>query len=145
MGLTVTNLLHDVDLVLGMNWLQTVNPIVDWCGAKLYVPNAVHTALLQGNWLEDHVQAGTVTVLSSEKGFKKMNDERIQKKIAILKCPRFWREQTNAVNLRTNSSKRGVMYVGQTTYNYLKMSLHYDYYVHYISISCLYFVLPCAH
>ena len=47
-GLTVTNLLHDVDLVLGMNWLQTVNPIVDWCGAELYVPNAVHTALLQG-------------------------------------------------------------------------------------------------
>ena len=48
-GLTVTNLLHDVDLVLGMNWLKLVNPIVDWCGAKLYVPNAVHTALLQGN------------------------------------------------------------------------------------------------
>ena len=46
MGLTVANLLHDVDLMLGMNWLQTVNPIVDWCGAKLYVPNAVHTALL---------------------------------------------------------------------------------------------------
>ena len=32
--LTVTNLLHDVDLVLGMNWLKLVNPIVDWCGAK---------------------------------------------------------------------------------------------------------------
>ena len=45
-GLTVTNLLHDVDLVLGMNWLKLVNPIVDWCGAKLYVPNAVDPALL---------------------------------------------------------------------------------------------------
>ena len=28
-GLIITNLLHDVDLVLGMNWLQTFNPIVD--------------------------------------------------------------------------------------------------------------------
>ena len=28
-GLTVTNLLHEVDLVLGMNWLQLVNPMVD--------------------------------------------------------------------------------------------------------------------
>ena len=52
-GLTVTTLLHDVDLVLGMNWLKLVNPIVEWCGAKLYVPNAVHTALLKVNWLED--------------------------------------------------------------------------------------------
>ena len=63
-GLTVTTLLHDVDLVLGMNWLKLVNPIVDWCGARLYVPNIVHTALLKGNWLEDHVKVGTVTVLS---------------------------------------------------------------------------------
>ena len=28
-GLTVTNLFHKVDLVLGMNWLQLVNPVVD--------------------------------------------------------------------------------------------------------------------
>ena len=56
-GLTVTNLLHDVDLVLGINWLQMVNPLVEWCGAKLYVPKAVHTALLQGDWLADHVQS----------------------------------------------------------------------------------------
>ena len=45
-GLTVTNLLHEVDLVLGINWLQLVGPVVDWCGAKLYVLNAVNTALL---------------------------------------------------------------------------------------------------
>ena len=51
----MTNLLHEVDLVLGINWLQLVNPVVDWGGGKLYVPNAVHTALLQGDWLEGHV------------------------------------------------------------------------------------------
>ena len=33
-GLTVTNLLHEVGLVLGINWLQLINPVVDWCGAK---------------------------------------------------------------------------------------------------------------
>ena len=46
-GLTVTNLLHEVDLVLGINWLQLVNPVVDWSSGKIYLPNAVHTALLQ--------------------------------------------------------------------------------------------------
>ena len=44
--LTMTNLLHDLDLVLGMNWLPLVNPVVDWGGAKLYVPNVVQTTLL---------------------------------------------------------------------------------------------------
>ena len=46
MGLTVTNLLHEVDLMLGINWLQLVNLVVDWSGARSYVPNAIHTALL---------------------------------------------------------------------------------------------------
>ena len=49
LGLTVTNLLHKVGLILGHNWLQLVNPIVDWSSARLYVPNAVNTALLQGD------------------------------------------------------------------------------------------------
>ena len=63
-GLTVTNLLHEVDLVLGINWLQLVNPVVDWSSGKIYLPNAVHTALLQGDWLKGHVKSGTVTVLA---------------------------------------------------------------------------------
>ena len=29
-NLTVTNLLHNVDLVLGVNWLELVNPVIDW-------------------------------------------------------------------------------------------------------------------
>ena len=73
-GLTGTNLLHEVDLVLGINWLQLVNAVVDWGGGKLYVPNAVHTALLQGDWLEGHVQSGTVTVLSCEEKLNCMQD-----------------------------------------------------------------------
>ena len=107
-GLTVTNLLHEVDLVLGINWLQLVNPVVDWSGARLYVPNAVHTALLQGNWLEGHVHAGTVTVLSSEMELQQMKNAAVQEKISILKCPKFWRIKTNdTVNSRANSFKKG--------------------------------------
>ena len=45
-GLTVTNLLYEVDLVLGMNWLQLVNLVIDRGSGRLYIPNAVHTALL---------------------------------------------------------------------------------------------------
>ena len=45
-GLTITNLLHEVDLMLGINWLQLFNLAVDWSGGKIYLPNAIHTALL---------------------------------------------------------------------------------------------------
>ena len=55
-GLTVTSLLHEVDLVLGVNWLQLVNPVVDWSNGKVYLPNAIYTALQQGDWLEGHVK-----------------------------------------------------------------------------------------
>ena len=47
-GLTITSLLHEVGLVLGMNWLQLISPVIDWSSGKVYLPNAVHTALLQG-------------------------------------------------------------------------------------------------
>ena len=63
-GLTITSLLHEVDLVLGMNWLQLVSLVIDWSSGKVYLPNAVHTTLLQGDWLEGHVKSGTVTVLA---------------------------------------------------------------------------------
>ena len=60
-GLTVTKLLHGVDLTLGINWSS----------GKGYLPNEVHTALLQGDWLVDHVKVGIVTVLSSEDDLQK--------------------------------------------------------------------------
>ena len=89
-GVMVTNLLHEVDLVLGMNWLQLVHPVVDWGSGRLYIPNAVHTALLQGDWLEGHVQSGIITVLSSAEELKCLQDQRMQRQISVLKNPKFW-------------------------------------------------------
>ena len=107
-GLTVTSLLHDVDLVLGINWLQLVSPVIDWSSGKVYLPNAVHTALLQRDWLAGHVQAGTVTVLAGEEQLRTMNETEDKNKIAILKCPKFWRvaeKNDKGQNSWTNSFK----------------------------------------
>ena len=123
-GLTVTNLLHDVDLVLGMNWLQLVNPVIDWCGGKLYIPNAVHTALLQGSWLENCIKVGTVTVLSSEEELCQLKDERVKSGISVLKTPKFWKWQKNEKNdknSRANFNKEGEWaYVHDNNCNLLK-------------------------
>ena len=63
--LTVTSLLHNADIILGMNWLQAVRPVIDWVTGEIYIPNSVTTSLMQGEWLQSAVKAGTVTVLSS--------------------------------------------------------------------------------
>ena len=46
--LTVSQLMYDTDIILGLTWLKTVNPIVDWLSGKLYVPNAINTSLILG-------------------------------------------------------------------------------------------------
>ena len=81
------------------------------------MPNVVHTTLLQGDWLAGHVQARTVTMLSSEDALLRMNEAEAQKKIAILKCPRFWKTTADVSNSRTNFFNEGVNY--DTTWGYL--------------------------
>ena len=109
-GLTVTNLVHEVDLVLGMNWLQLVKPAVDWGSGRLYVPNALHTALLQGDWLEGHVQSGTVTILSSAEELKCLQDERMQRQISMLKNPKLWTDAVGSTILRAKFSEGHAKY-----------------------------------
>ena len=36
-NLTVTSLLHQVDLVLGVLWLKRVNPLIDWNAGAMYL------------------------------------------------------------------------------------------------------------
>ena len=79
----------------------------------MYLPNAVHTALLQGDWLEGHVKAGTVTVLAGEEELKAMNELEDKNKIAVLKYPKFWRVAGDATNSWTN------FFEGRVSWGYL--------------------------
>ena len=49
-------------------------------------------------------------MLFGEEDLKRMKESKMKEKIAIFKCPHFCREDTNAVNLRTNSLKGDVKY-----------------------------------
>ena len=102
--LIVSHLLHDVDIVLGINWLKSINPIIDWCSGRVYLPAAVHTALLEGKWLSFEHEIGTAKVLSDSAGLKSVKNSAVQNPLAILKTPKFW----TAVNSRTNFSKGAV-------------------------------------
>ena len=59
-----------------------------------------------------------MTVLSNEEDLQKMNEERIQRKISILKCPKFWSCSKDVVNLRTNSFEERAKYDMEWGYLY---------------------------
>ena len=96
--LTVSRLLYNVDIVLGINWLKSINPLIDWCSGKIYLPNAIHTALLEGRWLSAEHTTGTVRVLSDSTGLNNVREDQMKNSFAILRTPQFW----TAVNWRTN-------------------------------------------
>ena len=66
------------------------------------MPNAIHTALLEGRWLSSEHAIGTVRILSNSKGLKCIQDDTMKNSISILRIPQFWSD----INLRTNFSRR---------------------------------------
>ena len=64
--LTVTHLLQDVELILGMNWLSEVNPVIDWPAHKMYLKGAKGFCCITGSHAPADVQPGTVKVLPEQ-------------------------------------------------------------------------------
>ena len=88
--LTVTSLLHIVEVVLGNTWLKTVQPVTNWVIGEVHIPNIVSIELVHGEWLKAAVKAGTVIVLSSSEKLKELKDDRLREGLSIIKTPQFW-------------------------------------------------------
>ena len=73
----------------------------------MYVPHAVHTALLQSDWLEKYIKVGTVNILSSEEELYQLKNERITSSISVLKAPKFWKWRDTKINSRANFKNEG--------------------------------------
>ena len=64
-NLTVRNLLHGVDLVLGMTWLKVVDPLIRWSIGHVFIPDSVSSfQRIIDQWLDKQVKVGTVKALS---------------------------------------------------------------------------------
>lgn len=91
LDLTVTKLLHNVDVVLGINWLQTVNPIIDWRGSRMFIPESLGVSWLAGHWLGSDERVGTVQVLSDTAELEKLKIQKeLTTRISVLTNPQFW-------------------------------------------------------
>ena len=70
-NLTVSNLLHGVDVVLGMTWLKVADPLIRWSTGHVYIPDSISSfQRIMGQWLDKQVKVGTVKVLSTNEAIR---------------------------------------------------------------------------
>ena len=90
-NLTVSNLLHGVDVVLGMIWLKVADPLIRWSTGHVYIPDSISSfQRIVGQWLDKQVKVGTVKVLSTNEQLESLKQPSNIASIEILKSPAFW-------------------------------------------------------
>ena len=105
-NLTVTNLLHGVDLVLGMAWLKVADPLIRWSTGQLYIPDSISSfQRIMGQWLDKQVKVGTVRVLSTNEDLESLKQPLDIASIEILKSPSFWAVKTEETQNSWRSSQ----------------------------------------
>ena len=73
MNLTVSTLLHSVDVVLGMTRLQEADPLIRWSTGNIYIPDSVSSfQRIVGQWLDKQVKTGTIKILSTNEQLKSL-------------------------------------------------------------------------
>ena len=60
----VTKLLHQVDLVLGMNWLESWNPMIDWPKKIVNIWTGSQWEQLRGRLLDEEHAIGTIKIFT---------------------------------------------------------------------------------
>ena len=83
---TVTKLLHGVDVVLGMTWLQRWNPLIDWVQQVMYIRTAHGWDRIRGLMLDSTHRVGTVNILTNDD----LTSLESAPDITILRTPQFW-------------------------------------------------------
>ena len=88
---TITKLLSNVDIVLGMDWLAQWNPVIDWRRHVMHIWNNNHWECIKGILLDSTQQAGSVKRLEDYLG----SDHSQSSDWVIMKPPNVWRYNTD--------------------------------------------------
>ena len=106
-NLTVTNLLHGADLVLGMAWLKVADPLIRWSTGQMYIPDSNSSfQRIMGHWLDKQVKIGTVKVLSTNEDLEPLKKQPSDiASIEMMKTPKFWAVDTTEPRNSWRSSR----------------------------------------
>ena len=105
-GTQITKLLHGVDLVLGMTWLQRVNPLIDWAVPRMLLGDADCTSAVRGQWIASTEAPGTVKVVQ-DADLAAIRDPSFCSNLEILNTPTFWRYAPSSMPWRAKDGPKG--------------------------------------
>ena len=83
--MTVTELMPDVDIVLGMSWLEKINPLINWTTHTLYLPDQGQYVPVKGQSPDQGHKLGTVQHIALED-----LPEGALHQLATIRTPQFW-------------------------------------------------------
>ena len=83
---TITKLLSNVDVVLGMDWLARWNPVIDWRKQVIHIYVNRQWTQVHGVLLDDTQQVGTVKVLDP----CRLCEEKNLPDWVVMKTPKVW-------------------------------------------------------
>ena len=89
---TVTKLLKDVDLVLGVNWLSLWNLVVNWKEQKMHIWIGKEWSQVQGILLNSKNNTGTV----KDFVYYSVDSENQIPDFTVMKDPKWWVYHTDA-------------------------------------------------
>ena len=99
----VSDLLYNVDIVLGITWLKEYNPLVDWSTGNLYILDAQSLMRLFQEWLHAKYKIRTIKLLYSHEDLEALKNPAVIEKIQVIANPRFWQFE----NCRSSFSFKG--------------------------------------
>ena len=89
LDLKITSLLHDVDLILGINWLHAVNLLIYSRSSRVFLTPDAGTSVLSCNWLDQSHKASTVKVVHDAVALTALRDNHVQRQISVFWTPQF--------------------------------------------------------
>ena len=105
-NLTVSRLLHGVDVVLGLTWLKVADPIIRWSTGQIYIPDSISSfQRVMGQWIDKQVKTRTVKVLSTNEDLESLKQPSETASLEILQNPKFWARRTTDTHNSWRSSR----------------------------------------
>ena len=98
--------LNGIELVLGVNWLQATNPLIDWSQPRLLIGHNKMVYPISAQWLPSIHKTGTVKDVNPD-DISNTDAFAFAKSLEKLQAPKFWDYTASVLPWRPKAPQGG--------------------------------------